>query len=305
MELRHLRYFEAVVQSGSLTAAAQSLHMSQPPLSVAMAQLEGEVGVRLLVRSARGVEPTSAGRYLLEAASRIVGAVDEATATLQRFGAGTAGSLRVAAVPTLMWHRIPRLLAAHAASAPEVDVHLLDPPPWTAIDLLRRGQVDLAAVMVADPRRFARRHRGSLDIVDWGPVPIVAALPPGEASGEGPVPLAMFDGRDLVLPQRTSAVPSLPEAVDAALRAHGVAPGTVRVAETIQTCIPLIEAGLACGLLPDPDRSSLSRFRVTVRSVRPAPGTLEALVLTRHGAGRDPALARLLEEAARLSLDRV
>lgn len=294
MELRSLRHFAAVVEAGSLTAAAAHLHLSQPSLSVSMVKLEAELGVPLLVRSTRGVEPTSAGRFLLDASSRVLGDVDDMVAALRRFGDGTAGSLTIAAVPVLMWHRLPRFLREYAAEVPGVDVRLVDPPPWTAIDMLQQRKVDLAAIVVADPGRFARRHRGSFDIVDWGEVPLVAVLPPDEADAPDPLPLAVFEGASVVLPRRTAAVPSVPEAVDEAFALHGVVPAALRTVETIQTSLPLIEAGLARSILPDPDRASLARFNVTVRRLEPEPRPLRALVLTRAGASADAAVGRFL-----------
>jgi DNA-binding transcriptional LysR family regulator len=86
----------------------------------------------------------------------------------------------------------------------------------------------------------------------------------------------------------------LPEAVDAALRRSGVTPSQMSTAPTIQMCLPLIEAGLASAILPDPDRRSLERFAVTVRRLDPEPEPLRALVLTRHEAAGDAALAGLL-----------
>jgi DNA-binding transcriptional LysR family regulator len=299
MELRHLRYFEAVAEAGSLTAAAERLHMSQPPLSVAIRKLEAEVGVRLLVRTPRGVEPTSAGRYLLSASARVLGEIDDMTAALRRFGAGLAGSIRIAAVPVLMWHRMPTLLRALAADAPDVEVSLVDPPPWTAIDMLHDRSVDAAAIVVADGERFAHRHGDALDIADWGPVPLAAALPPDERDAPDPLPLEWFTGRTFILPQRTSAVPSLPEAVDAAFRLHRVAPATVRTVETIQTSIPLVEAGAASTILPDPDGRSLARFDLTIRPLEQSLRSLRALVLTRAGSGREGVIGRLLVQIER------
>lgn len=305
MDLRQLRYFAAVVEAGSFTAAAAQLHLSQPPLSVAIAKLEADVGVPLLVRTSRGVEPTSAGRYLLDASSRVLGEVDDIVSALGRFGSGVAGSLTLAVVPVLMWHRLPGLLRAHAAEAPDVEIRLVDPPPWTAIDMLQQRTADLAAIVVADPQRFAQRHRGTLDVVDWGEIPLVAAFPRDEADAPDPLPLRAFDGRVVVLPRRTSAVPSLPEAVEDAFRRHGVVPAAIRTVETIQTSLPLIEAGLACAVLPDPDRRSLERFDVVVRRLDPEPRPLRALVLTRAGAGSDATTARLLARFGTSRPDRV
>lgn len=297
MELRALRYFVVVVEAGSISAAAEQLHLSQPALSVAISRLESEVGTPLLERSTRGVEPTGAGRYLLGASARVLGEVDEITRSLADFGSGVSGTLALAAVPALMWHRIPRLLRAYAAEAPDVEIRLTDPPPWDALDMLQQRTVDLAAILVSEPRRFARRHGAALEVHDAGDVPLVAVLPPEEPDAADPLPLRAFDGRTLVLPRRTAAVPSLPEAVEQALRRHGVTPSGILAADTIQTSVPLIEAGLAWGILPDPDRSSLTRFDVTLRRLDPEPRGLRALVVARPGAARHPAQARFLRLA--------
>src|ERR1700730_18395019 len=73
MELRHLRYFVAVAETGSLTvAAARKLHTSQPSLSRQIRDLEDEVGAELLTRRARGIELTPAGRAFLEHARSVL-----------------------------------------------------------------------------------------------------------------------------------------------------------------------------------------------------------------------------------------
>jgi LysR family hca operon transcriptional activator len=79
MELRHFRYFVAVAEAGSLTvAAAQKLHTSQPSLSRQIRDLEDEVGVQLLRRSARGIELTPAGRAFLDHARSVLSQVEAA-----------------------------------------------------------------------------------------------------------------------------------------------------------------------------------------------------------------------------------
>ena len=293
MELRALRYFVAAVEAGSFTAAATELRLAQPSLSAAVGKLEIELGVRLLRRSPRGVEPTSAGRYLLDAASRLLGDVDEIAHALRRYGAGLEGALTIAAVPVLMWRRLPRLLRAFAEDAPDVELRVVDPPPWTAIDMLQEGRVDLAAIVVAEPERFVRRYREQFEIVDWGEVPLVAVLPPG-AEAPDPLPVAALAAERLVLPRRTAAVASLPEAVEAYLRVHGIEPRSLGTTDTIQAGLPLIEAGLAAAVLPDPDGESLARFDVTVRRLDPAPVPLRAFAIARPSARDDAALSRLL-----------
>ena len=295
MDFRQLRYFKAVVEAGSFTAAAAELHISQPPLSLAIGKFESELGVQLLVRSVRGVEPTSAGRYLLGAASRVLGDLDDIQEHLARYGSGAAGALTVAAVPMLMRHRIPTFLAAYAAEYPDVDVRLLDPPPWSAIDLLLDRKVDLAAIMVADGQRFAQRQSGALAAIPWGTAPLVGAFPPGTDSPlAGSVGLEIFHGAIVVLPHRTLAVPSLPEVVEEAFDRQGVVPAEIRRVETIQTSIPLIQAGIACSVLPDPDGASLGSTGLALRPIIPALPSLDVLALVRRGGDPSPTLDRFL-----------
>src|SRR5580692_5998461 len=85
MELRHLRYFVAVAEAGSLTVAAQrKLHTSQPSLSRQIRDLEGEVGAQLLSRRARGIELTPAGRAFLDHARSVLSQVEAATEAARR-----------------------------------------------------------------------------------------------------------------------------------------------------------------------------------------------------------------------------
>ena len=73
MELRQLTYFKAIAEHGSINGAARALHMSQPPLSYAISQLEDELGVTLFVRSSKGIELTDAGRVFYQRAVDILG----------------------------------------------------------------------------------------------------------------------------------------------------------------------------------------------------------------------------------------
>ncbi len=85
MELRHLRYFVAVAEAGSLTVAAeQRLHTSQPSLSRQIRDLESEVGAQLLTRRARGIELTPAGRAFLDHAHLVLSQVDAASEAARR-----------------------------------------------------------------------------------------------------------------------------------------------------------------------------------------------------------------------------
>jgi LysR family hca operon transcriptional activator len=85
MELRHLRYFVAVAEEGSLTVAAERrLHTAQPSLSRQMRELEYEVGAQLMMRSSRGIKLTSAGRAFLEHARLALAQAEAAVEAARR-----------------------------------------------------------------------------------------------------------------------------------------------------------------------------------------------------------------------------
>src|SRR4051794_8836223 len=93
MELRHLRYYIAVAEELHFRRAAERLHMSQPPLSQQIRQLEEEVGAQLLVRNQRKVELTAAGAAFLVRAREILDAVEDASRQARRVQRGGAGGL--------------------------------------------------------------------------------------------------------------------------------------------------------------------------------------------------------------------
>jgi LysR family transcriptional regulator, benzoate and cis,cis-muconate-responsive activator of ben and cat genes len=239
------------------------------------------------------VQPTIAGMYLLEAGSRVIGEMDALTEHLRRHGAGTAGMLTVAAVPALMWARMPALLREYSSSSPQVELRLIDPPPWTIIEMVIERKADLGFMIVSDAAAFIERYSDRFDAMVWEDVPVVAAFGPGRDDLPDPVSLGAFATETLVIPRRTLAVPSLPDVVVEALRAQGVTPARTRIAETIQTGIPLIAAGLAASILPNAGGNSLDGMRLTTRSVLEDIPPLTAIAICRP-AGEASQTARRL-----------
>lgn len=148
--------FICVVETGSFSAAARRLNVGQPAVSKSIAQLEDHLGVRLLLRSTRGLTPTEAGQHYYERAKRSIEEANEADLVARGTGKGLSGKLRVSAAVTFSrLHIIPRLntfLSEHPDL--QIDVRLDD----RNIDLIEQG-IDVALRMGTLPdSNMTARH---------------------------------------------------------------------------------------------------------------------------------------------------
>src|SRR5258706_6534806 len=152
MELRHLRYFIAVAEAGSLTVAAQRmLHTSQPSLSRQIRDLEDDVGTQLLTRRARGIELTPAGRAFLEHARTVLSQVEAASEAARRVAhpAKPCFAMGFLTGHELTW--MPEALQILRHELPNVDVMISSQYSPLLADGLSKGKIDAA---------FLRRERG-------------------------------------------------------------------------------------------------------------------------------------------------
>ena len=152
MELRHLRYFVAVAEAGSLTVAAeQRLHTSQPSLSRQIRDLEEKVGAQLLTRRARGVELTPAGLAFLDQARAVLSQVDAAVEAARRVAHPAKPCFTMGFLPghELTW--MPEALRILRDELPNIDVMISSQYSPLLADSLSRGKIDAA---------FLRREKG-------------------------------------------------------------------------------------------------------------------------------------------------
>ncbi len=146
MDLRQLRYFAAVLEEGSFTRAARRENVSQPSLSVQVAELEAALNVRLFERHARGVAPTSAGKRLHARAVAILRMVDE---TVQEIAVPTgtiSGAVRVGLPQLLSRSVLTPLLTGFTAAFPAVDVQLVESYSGTLTAMVMGQELDFAVV---------------------------------------------------------------------------------------------------------------------------------------------------------------
>jgi DNA-binding transcriptional LysR family regulator len=151
LDPRLLRYFIAVAEERHFSRAATRLHISQPPLSYAIRQLEDNVGARLLTRTSRHVELTDAGQVLYREALTLLRQAEEVRTLVQRVDAGLRGRLRIGFVGSMLYRGLPALLNAMRAELPDVEHVLTELNSHDQIEAVRRGEQDLARDLMAEP----------------------------------------------------------------------------------------------------------------------------------------------------------
>lgn len=146
MELRLLRYLDAVAREGHVGRAASSLHISQPSLSYALKQLEDELGVALFRRHAKGMVPTEAGEAVLGAARQALRHADEVVEVARRYRTGQVGRLRIGFVATGAGTLSTKARTVFAERHPHVQVEVRRFDWGGEVPALRSGEVDVAFV---------------------------------------------------------------------------------------------------------------------------------------------------------------
>jgi DNA-binding transcriptional LysR family regulator len=152
LDFRELRYFVVLCEELHFGRAAERLHISQSPLSQAIAQLERKLGTRLLDRSSRHVQLTDAGDVLVHHAWRLLRDADDAVGATQRAGSGETGTLRLAVAPVSRDAVLPGLRHALDERLPGLTVDVAELAGDDVVDTVLRGAAD-AGLMLIPPAR--------------------------------------------------------------------------------------------------------------------------------------------------------
>jgi LysR family hca operon transcriptional activator len=296
MELRHLRYFVAVAEAGSLTVAAeQRLHTSQPSLSRQIRDLEDEVGVQLLTRRARGIELTPAGRAFLDHARSVLSQVEAATEAARRVAhpAKPCFSMGFLTGHELTW--MPEALQILRDELPNIDVMISSQYSPLLADGLSKGRIDAA---------FLRREQGAPDLAFRLLVkePLVVVLPGNHRlAALKEISLRDLGGETFVTVSDTA--PVLRGVIDKYLKQSGTNITPAHEADHLAMGMSLIASTGGVGLLPAYAQNFLP-LSVTSRPLKGDTPTIE-LVLGYKKSNESPILklliSRLDELVARAS----
>jgi LysR family transcriptional regulator, nitrogen assimilation regulatory protein len=247
MQYRHLHYFVSVVEAGSFSRAASTIHVAQPALSQQIAQLEELLGVSLLLRSARGVRPTAAGEVLYREASSILKRLQQLPGIV-RSNTGTAeGVVRLGMSSTVMTTAPVAFVEQCRTSMPKVELRMAVSDSPTIGRRVTEHELDLGLVLEDElaptftriplfkQRLFLIRHHA--------------------ASKGKPVKLAELASLPLILPPSPNMTRT---ALDRALAKAKLSLNVVMEADIVANIIAAVRADVGGSVLPKGDLSDMS-----------------------------------------------
>ena len=241
MGIHQLRYFLAIAQTGSFTAAARACHVSQPSLSSQVAKLEGELGGPLLERSRQGARLTKRGELFRPRAAEALRQLESGRHELAELAGLQRGAVTLGCMPTSGAYLLPPLLKAFGQAHPEIRVSLRESSSPDLAKALRESEADLA---IMDEAGLGAGITSEALFSE----PLLIALPPGHRlAGRQKLALQALQGESLIVMKSGHGFRKI--VLDALVRA-GVEMRVVYESEEIETVQALVEAGLGVSLVP-------------------------------------------------------
>ena len=281
MELRHLRYFVAVAEEGSLTLAAERrLHTAQPSLSRQIRDLEYQVGVPLMTRGARGIELTDAGKVFLDHARLVLAQVEAAGEAARRTAHPARPSFALGFLTGHEMEWLPEAMRILRGEMPNIEITITSRYSPDLADALTRGKLDVA---------FLRPERQSPDLVFQllAKEPLMFVLPAGHRLASRDA-VSLHDIVDETFISVSGTAPSLRAIIHDFLQRSGVDIVPDHEADNISMAISLVASTRGVALLPIYVRHFLPSTVVS-RPVKEDSPTID-LVLGYHRANTSPLL---------------
>lgn len=150
-DLIDLKLFQHTLECGNITAGASRSHLSLPAASARIRAMEASLGIPLLERNRRGVQPTPAGQALLQHARLITQQVERLQFDLGQYAQGQQGQVRLLCNTAALTEYLPELLASYLAENPGVSVDVQELPSLRIVQAITQGMADLGIVSTAAP----------------------------------------------------------------------------------------------------------------------------------------------------------
>jgi len=286
MELRHLRYFQAVAEELSFTRAARRLRIAQPALSRAVKEIEEELGLAVLERTTSRVRLTAAGEVLLRETGLLLERWEEALRRVRRTASGEEGELRLGYIGPPTQPFLGRLLGEYRRRYPRVSIHLEERTPERVWEMVAKGRLSLGLT-----RPVPLSEDLGLQTIELRAEKLGVVVPVSHPFAKRKtVSWAALEREQLVILARREGV-GLHDAVLSGCRQSGFAPRMVQTPSLIGTVLSYVEAGAGIGVVTE---GILTRDH-PLRFVPLSPTLTVPLVLVWQEDGDTPPLARFRE----------
>ena len=244
MELRHLRYFVAVVECHGYRKASVHLHVAQPALTQTVQDLEQELGSRLLLRESRGLTLTPAGKEFYDGAKKTLEAAEQAIVSARHAAAGTVGSLTLGFIPGAVQHFLPNLISIFKEKHPQIELHLRELSPEAQVQALKHGDLDLAF-----SRQPTKEQQGMFSSRWLFDVPLMVVVPSDRHVDGGTVSVASLRNERFSLIGRDQS-PVLFDSIIGLCQDAGFYPKVDSYADLSESMYTLVQAGEGVSVAP-------------------------------------------------------
>jgi len=287
MELRALRYFEAVTRHRHFTRAAVELHVAQSALSQQVARLERELGINLLERTTRSVEVTEAGELVAARARTILAEADALRGDVDALRGLVRGRVGIGALLFGGRLDIPSLLARFIARHPEIEVGLREGTAERMLEMLMDGSIDLSFALESTARPAA------VEALELSQEELAVVMVAGHRlAGRERLRVADLAGESVIMFEHGS---STRERVDEAFQQAGVVPRIALEANDLAFVRALVARGLGVAIMPR-TFADLPGPRIDVRPLSPQL-QMPVVLWWRRGRHLSPAAQAFVEFA--------
>lgn len=281
MELRHLRYFTAVVASKGYREASRRLHIAQPSISEAVSDLEDELGLKLFLRTHRNARLTPEGEIFYADAVRILQQAETAILTAKRAAQGKVGRLSIGFIGSATLSFLPDLIRRYKLEYPNVKLVLHDLYPVELDQAWDRGEIDIA---ITRSLEHSKNLQSRVLLRD----PLVAVLPRSRKLRSKKIRLTDLANERFILFHRKGA-PAVFDTIVGACRSQGFSPRVENEPNSMQTILSLVEAEEGVAIVP---ASSSSLRSNGVQFIRLVPGNLYLDLIVAWPVGEASAVLR-------------
>jgi DNA-binding transcriptional LysR family regulator len=281
MELRHLRYFTAVVACKGYREASRRLHIAQPSISEAVSDLEDELGLKLFLRTHRNARLTPEGEIFYAVSIRILQQAETAILTAKRAAQGKVGRLSIGFIGSATLSFLPDLIRRYKLVYPNVKLVLHDLYPVELDQAWDRGEIDIA---ITRSLEHSKNLQSRILLRD----PLVAVLPRSRKLKSKKIRLADLANERFILFHRKGA-PAVFDTIVGACRSQGFSPRVENEPNSMQTILSLVEAEEGVAIVP---ASSSSLRSNGVQFIRLVPGNLYLDLIVAWPLGEASAVLR-------------